>query len=251
VNLPEGFARVRAGTAVRHGYEDELAGWLAIADGGPGVAPRLAASATTGRGTVYEVTLRDGGRAFVRRYVHGGLLRGVLGDVYWQRPLRPLRELIATEAARAAGVAAPEVLAAVARPARAGAVRAVLYRGVLVTRALAGRRSLASALLAARDGDERAAWLACAVDAVRALHAAGIRHPDLNAGNLLVGERPDAPAAVIDFDRATVRAAPLGALDAWRVRRRLARSLAKLRLPGLDRQGAQRALRVAGLGGTR
>jgi 3-deoxy-D-manno-octulosonic acid kinase len=191
------------------------------------------------------LTLRDGGDAFVRRYVHGGLLGALLGDRYWQRPSRPLRELLATEAARAAGVVAPEVLAAVVQPAAAGGL---LYRGVLVTRALAGRRALADALRAATDDDGRRRWIACAVGAVRRLHAAGIRHPDLNVTNVLVGVRPEDDAALIDFDRARVGTGPVGAAGVALARRRLSRSIAKLGLPGLDRAGAAAALDAAGLG---
>lgn len=248
MRLPDDFVLVRDGVAVRRGYEDELAGWLALADGAaPGGAAPLPASATSGRGAVHEVELARGGRAFVRRYVHGGLLRRLLRDVYWQRPPRPLRELAATEAARRAGIEAPEVLAAIVRPLGARR-RGLAYRGVLVTRALAGRRSLGAALREARSEAERAAYLEQAVRAIRALHAAGIRHRDLNAGNLLAGATPDGGVAVIDFDRATLVGRPLGRRDAWLALRRLSRSLAKIGVAGLDRRAARRALRAAGLG---
>jgi 3-deoxy-D-manno-octulosonic acid kinase len=124
----------------------------------------------------------------------------------------------------------------------------VLYRGVLVTRALEGCRALGEALRAAASGEERDAWLRCAVRAVRRLHQAGIHHPDLNVANVLVTDRPDADAALIDFDRATVGAAPLGRLQTALACRRLSRSIAKLALPDLDRGGAAHALRAAGLG---
>jgi hypothetical protein len=241
VKLPAEFTVPCAGIVLRRGYEGELAGWLArpaSAAAGAGVV-RVAG----GRGATRVVALPDGGRAFVRRYLHGGLLGALLRDVYWQRPPRPWRELIATEAARAAGVVAPEVLAAAALPAAGG----VLYRGLLVTRALEGRRALGDALRAAASAAERDAWIACAVRAVRGLHAAGIHHPDLNVANVLVGEHA-AAAALIDFDRASVGAAPLGALRTALACRRLSRSIAKLALPGLDRAGAARALRAGGLG---
>jgi Lipopolysaccharide kinase (Kdo/WaaP) family len=241
VKLPAEFAELRHGIVVRRGYEAELAGWLEQA---PAVADEAAVAG--GRGATRVVALAAGGRAFVRRYVHGGLLGTLLRDLYWQRPPRPLRELVATEAARAAGVVAPEVLAAAALPG-VGRSAGWLYRGLLVTRALEGRRALGEALRAASEA-ERSAWIGCAVRAIRRLHAAGIHHPDLNVANVLVAAAADAPAALIDFDRASVRPRPLDALHTALACRRLARSIAKLALPGLDRAGAARALRAAGLG---
>jgi 3-deoxy-D-manno-octulosonic acid kinase len=231
----------RPGIVLRRGFDAELAGWLAVAE--QPASPDVAG----GRGATRAVALAGGGRAFVRRYVHGGVLAGLLGDLYWQRPHRPWRELLVTEAARGAGVVAPEVLAAAVLPAPGRARPGLLYRGVLVTRALEGRRALGDVLREAAGAGERAAWLGCAVRAIRRLHAAGIHHPDLNVANVLLGGDAD-EAALIDFDRATVRAAPLGRLRVALACRRLSRSIAKLGLPGLDRAGAAAALRAAGLG---
>lgn len=247
MKVPEGFVVLREGIVVRRGHEQEIDAFLdaAPADRAAPAADPAADAVAGGRGTTRRIALRDGGAAFVRRYVHGGLLGELLGDRYWQRPPRPLGELIATEAARRAGVAAPEVLAAIVQPASPGGL---LYRGVLVTRALDGRRALADALRAAADDGARRAWIACAVRAVRRLHAAGVRHPDLNVANVLVGTAPETDAALIDFDRARVGDGPVGALGVALARRRLSRSIAKLGLPGLDRAGAAAALDAAGLG---
>jgi len=240
MNLPPGFVRPRPGVAVRAGFESEVEEWLAAAAGSAG-----ASGVRGGRGATAVVALRGGGRAYVRRYRHGGLLGALLRDVYWQRPPRPCGELRATEAARGAGVVAPEVLAAVVQPLRGAGC---LYRGVLVTRALDGRQSLCEALSGAADDAQRRAWIACAVRAVRTLHGGGIHHPDLNVANVLVAGHPDEAAALIDFDRARVGVRPVGRLARALARRRLSRSIAKLGLPGLDRAGAARALDAAGLG---
>lgn len=237
MKAPEEFVVLRAGALVRRGHEEDLEAFLAAAAGG-------ADAVQGGRGATRRIGLRDGGAAFVRRYVHGGLVGALLGEWYWTRPPRPLRELVATEAARRAGVTAPEVLAAIVQPALGGAV----YRGVLATRALEQRRALADALRSAVGDDARRRWIACAVRAVQRLHAAGIRHPDLNVANVLVGARPDDDAALIDFDRARVGRGPVGVVGVALARRRLARSIAKLGLPGLDRAGAAAALDAAGLG---
>jgi 3-deoxy-D-manno-octulosonic acid kinase len=242
VKVPEEFVVPGEGVVVRRGHEGELAAFLAA-------VPSCAADAgdvVGGRGATRRIALVDGGAAYVRRYVHGGLLGALLGDRYWGRPPRPLRELLATEAARRAGVLAPEVLAALVQPAPPAGL---LYRGVLVTRALDERRALGDALRAASDVGARSAWIACAVRAVRRLHAAGIHHPDLNVANVLVGARPEDDAALIDFDRAHTGPRPVGALRVALARRRLARSIAKLGLPGLDRAGAAAALEAAGFGG--
>lgn len=230
MRIPEGFRLAGAGVLVRSGYEEELTGWLERARRPAHAAPE----AEGGRGGIARAELADGAHAYVRRYRHGGLLGGLLGEAYFGRPPRPWRELEATEAARHAGILAPEVLAAVVEP-YGGAVFGVPYRGLLVTRAIDGRRSLRQALLDAGTAGEREGWLDAAVAAVRQLHACGVRHPDLNVTNLLVGDDPAEPVAVIDFDRASAGPASVGWIGRWLARRRLARSVAKLGLAGLSR----------------
>jgi len=253
IAIPSDFVELRPGALVRRGFETEAASWLGPGAGSAiasGRASEPAASERTeaGRGGAVRVALGGGGAAWLRPYRHGGLLRRVLGGIYWERPPRAWRELVATEAARRSGIAAPEVLAAAARP--LAPPLCWLHRDVLVTREIAGRRSLAAALRSSTSESERRAWLARAWAVIERLHAAGIRHPDLNTGNLLVGE-PCEPIAVIDFDRAVV-GAPVGAVGRAFARRRLARSVAKLGLPGLDRRGVAAVLgtsdgeRVAG-----
>jgi len=232
VRVPEGFEQPQPGVLVRRGFEADVRGWLERArETG---AHERADHTEGGRGRIARVPLRDGAFAYVRRYRHGGLLGDLLGEAYFDRPPRPWRELAATEAARVSGVEAPEVLAAIAEP-LGPAWLGVPYRGVLVTRSIEGRRSLAAALREAASPEERAAWIESAADTVRRLHAAGIHHPDLNVTNFLVGARPTEPVAVIDFDRATAGAGPVGALARRLAIRRLARSIAKLALPGLGR----------------
>jgi 3-deoxy-D-manno-octulosonic acid kinase len=236
LTVPGGFVRADA-SLVRSGYETRLDEWTSAVLG-------VGGARETGRGSIGRIALPDG-HAIVKHYRHGGWLRGVLGDVYWQRPPRPWRELAATEAARAAGVLAPEVLAAVVAPLGTAAPLAWLYRGELVTREIPGRRSLGSALRGAADPAERRVWLAAAARAMRKLHRAGIRHPDLSVGNFLVGADPGAPIAIIDFDRAVALGRPVGAVGRWAARRRLARSVAKLGLPALDRTSVAAIVRAA------
>ncbi|MDG2303794.1 MAG: lipopolysaccharide kinase InaA family protein [Candidatus Binatia bacterium] len=237
MRVPEGFRLTAAGSLVRCGYESRLPDWVQRA--------RTAGESVGigGRGGLARAPLDDGAEAFVRRYRHGGLLGTVLGEAYFGRPPRPWRELVATEAARRAGVVAPEVLAAVVEPFD-GAVFGVPYRGVLVTRGLEQRRTFREALLEASSGEERLRWLAVAAAAVRQLHTCGVRHPDLNVTNLLVGDSLDEKVAVIDFDRAVAGTSPVGWVGRRMAHRRLSRSIGKLGLPGLSRAQARRELAV-------
>lgn len=244
MRTPAGFVRVDAASLVRSGYESSLAEWDAVA--ATVRAPHEGDGARgEGRGPIARVPLDDGGRAIVRHYRHGGALGEVLRDVYWGWPPRPWRELVATEAARMAGVLVPEVLAALVRPLGATAPAAWLYRADLVTRELAGRRSLKAALLASANASERHAWVGAAVRAVLRLHDAGVTHPDLSVGNFLVGEDPDAPVAIIDFDRAAVSGRGVGPLARRAAWRRLTRSISKLDLPALGPPDVAAVVRAA------
>jgi len=237
VKPPTGFVRVDGASLVRSGYEAYLGEWASAVDS-------VGRASDTGRGAIARVALPDG-RAIVKHYRHGGWLGDRLGDLYWDWPPRPWRELAATEAVRAAGILAPEVLAAIVVPLGASGPCAWLYRAELVTRELAGRRSLGSALTSAATAAERGAWLAAAARAMRRLHEAGVSHPDLSVGNFLVGADPSEPIAIIDFDRAAVGPPPVSALGRWGARRRLARSVAKLALPSLDRTSVAAIVRAA------
>ncbi len=235
MRVPEGFRLVDAGCFVRTGYEEQLPVWL-----DRGRSSVASTGLSGGRGATIRAPMGDGQEAFVRRYRHGGLLGRWLGEAYFDWPPRPWRELVATEAARRGGVLAPEILAAVVEP-YPRSLLGVPYRGVLVSRGLSQRRSLGEALAGA-TGEARRAWIDLAVAAIRRLHSCGVRHPDLNVTNLLVGKTVDEPVAVIDFDRARVGVRPVGWFGRWMARRRLSRSLAKLGLEGLSRGQCRRAV---------
>lgn len=245
MRIPEGFRLAGAGALVRRGYEGELLAWRRCAGEGPSGALGVG-----GRGASTRARLGDGAYAFVRRYRHGGFLGAVLGEAYFGHPPRPWRELVATEAARRAGVLAPEVLAAVVEPYERS-LFGVPYRGVLVTREIAERRLLRDALAGASSEQERRGWIAAASAAVQQLHACGVSHPDLNVTNLLVGRSLELPIAIIDFDRAVARTSPVGPAGRWMARRRLARSIAKLKMPGLGRSDCRRLLSGIVRGGPR
>lgn len=199
--LPAGFELVQAracGAIVRLSVKDRLLGL--------GILEQAKFEATLsggrplggGRGGAVSVALDASGteRAVIRHYRRGGLLGRLLGDRYLTG-VRAVAELCTIEAARAAGVPAPECLAAVVRR------RGIFNTADLIVREVPdavpldewlGGNVRAAAMNAVRDA---------LADAFGRLVAAKIFHPDLHAGNVLVqmhGNRP--VVSLIDFDQA-------------------------------------------------
>lgn len=194
-----------------------------------------------GRGTSWAVPAPVGaGEWVVRRSLRGGKVAApLLGDRYLRLgPPRPFRELSVSAEARRRGVPTPEVVAAIVRSAGPA-----FYRGELVTRRIPGGVDLAGAIfpgLRRGPAGERSPTesgsgprlLHGAGRLVRRLVEGGIRHPDLNAANLILGdpgtEAPDG-VWVIDLDgaRATPGGDPLPGRAGERMFDRLCRSLRK------------------------
>jgi tRNA A-37 threonylcarbamoyl transferase component Bud32 len=150
--------------------------------------------------------------------LRGGVPRLFVRDVFVLRPERPVRELIVTEAARAAGCPVPHVLAVGIQDLVIG------YRGWIVTEALEGVRPLID-VYAESDERARVALMRSVGVAIRRLHSAGIYHVDLTGYNVLV----DASNRIVfvDFDRSFQAAPDTGRL-ARAGRHRFWRSMAKL-----------------------
>lgn len=174
--------------------------------------------AASGRGGARRVVLRGGKVVYVRKNLRGGLARFLSRDLYLMRPPRPIRELEATETARAAGCRVPIVHAVGVEE------KGLFYRGWIVTSAIEGSQSYIHAFAAA-DEAGRGVLLQAAGSAIRDLHDAGVYHPDLNGHNLLIDR--DGEVAVIDFDRAFV-GAPGNHRVAQNNRDRFWRSMRKL-----------------------
>jgi 3-deoxy-D-manno-octulosonic acid kinase len=172
-----------------------------------------------GRGTVRVLDAGPLGEAVVRPYRRGGVVEHVNPRRYFLGN-RAFDELVATHRLRRRGAPVPEVLAAVQASLRPG------YGACLVTRRVARTRP-ASVVLASAEAPVETVMEAMG-RAVRALHAAGGIHADLNAHNLLVSE--DGPVTIIDLDRARVASGPAPNGRARANLGRLQRSLVKLGL---------------------
>jgi tRNA A-37 threonylcarbamoyl transferase component Bud32 len=192
-----------------------------------------------GRGGARRVVLPGGKAVYLRKYLRGGLPRHFVKDLFLLRPPRPLRELVVTEAARAAGCPVPTVLAVCIEDA------GPCYRGWIVTEAIDGARPLIDVYLEA-DAAEQGRLLAEAGRAIRSLHDAGVYHVDLTGHNVLVvGE---GEIRIVDFDRALVgrpnleRRARRGLDRFWRSLRKLCR-LAAVELPEERRRAIEEGYR--------
>ena len=155
-------------------------------------------------------------RVFVRRARRGGLLGALLGGLYAGGG-RPLQELRAVQAARAAGVSVPEPLAVVARAA------GPFYRLSVVSREIEGASNLLSLAGTLPPAGKRD--LLCRVaDEMRRLHEAGVYHADLTMKNILVA----GPSVfIIDLDKARLLGRRDDRLDVGNLSR-LNRSIVKL-----------------------
>jgi 3-deoxy-D-manno-octulosonic acid kinase len=180
-------------------------------------------TARGGRGTVAFVRAGSDQSWVLRHYRRGGLMAHLADDLYlWTGAdrTRAFKEWRLLRQLRAWRLPVPMPVAA--RYQRA----ALFYRADLLTVELPVRRTLTQALQQAPLTDET--WHAVG-RCVRALHARGVQHADLNANNLLVGTSHD--IYVLDFDRGRIRAR-----GPWEqaVLARLQRSLLKVTigLPG-------------------
>ncbi|HEX5725829.1 MAG TPA: lipopolysaccharide kinase InaA family protein [Longimicrobiaceae bacterium] len=172
------------------------------------------------------VELPTGERVVVRRYRRGGLVRH-FNRAHYFAGHRAFDELRATERARAAGVRAPAVVAAVERPEGLG------YTARLATVLVPGARTL-DACLSGASGADRMHLFGEAGRQIGRMHAARVTHPDLNLRNLLVStetnQRGRPLLYLLDFDRARVLAEEVPRGGRERDLQRLGRSARKLGL---------------------
>jgi len=177
-----------------------------------------------GRGSLHQLRLGDGGSAIIRRYHRGGLIRYFTHELYWERPFRPLAELVCTEIARQRKIPTIEVLAAGIEQVALG-----LYRGFFISREAHNFVNFWEWLRNPSSQSKRHQIIENVARAIAHLHSVGIYHPDLNLTNILVSPLTLQPQSlIIDFDRARILKGPLSPSQRKRNLQRLRRSLHKL-----------------------
>jgi 3-deoxy-D-manno-octulosonic acid kinase len=167
-----------------------------------------------GRGQAVAVD-SPAGPAVLRRYLRGGLVRHVNRDRYLYGgadTTRPFAEWRVTQRLHRHGLAVPRPLAAMYQ--RSGA----FYRAALLTERIPGARPLPEVANEMDAEDWRSVGCLLALFAT-----AGLRHPDINAANVVRDH--DGRFWLLDFDRARLVD---GSFDVGPMLGRLQRSLAKL-----------------------
>ncbi len=224
--VPPGFEVAAEGRTTLVLRSDAAAALRAAGIADPDAAAAAAgAEARTFRGRGAPVSFPVPGlglRVVARRYLRGGVLRGLAGDLF-PGSGRFLHELRLSAELLARGAPVPEPLGVVVQSVGGGAAR-----GWFLTREVEDVEDLGEALRRLPPGDPaRRAALESAGRAVRLLHDAGVLHADLHQKNLLVG-RGGGKALVLDLDGA--RFLPGGLTREQRAMqvRRLDRSLVKL-----------------------
>jgi hypothetical protein len=159
------------------------------------------ASALAGRGTAWAAALPNGVEIVVRHSRHGGTFAALTGDLFLS-PTRAPAELSNALRLADAGVPTAEVVAYAVYPAMGPWVRADV-----ATRRLHGA-DFPDAWRATADGAARKSLLTALATLLRALRAAGARHPDLNLKNIFITPNGGGPTAfVLDVDRVEFGAA--------------------------------------------
>ncbi len=212
-------------SSARDWVETTLRGGATLYD----AACEMSQGTMEGRGVVHVVAAPTGEdqRWAVRRYLRGGWMRS-LGEWYLSGGTpRPFQELAASVAALRRGVPTPSVVCAAVYS------WGIFYRGDLVTEYIPHSRDLASVLFDVSPGassegmSHRIAALMAAGGLIRQMASAGIRHPDLNAKNVLLRGDSEAPQAMLlDLDRCVISEPP-ASTSITPMYRRLERSLAK------------------------
>lgn len=151
-----------------------------------------------GRATAYAVELPGGGPSVVVRHSrHGGLLSGVTGDRFLA-PTRAPRELRTALRLARLGIPTPEVVAFATYPA-GGPMR----RADVATREIADGRDLGALLAGTEPGEARREEWEAVARLLGRMTDSGVRHPDLNAANVLLApdENGELDAWLLDVDR--------------------------------------------------
>jgi len=201
-DLPTGFVRVTAGRRVVIALEAHADDARAMLERGTlyqAAASDLAARPLEGRTIAYAIALPvTGTRAVVRHNRHGGALAPVTRDLFLP-PTRAPYELRSAMRLIALGIPTPPVLMYGVEP-----VGVVFRRADVVTREVERASDLSVYLAVGTPATEREAAWAATRRLVLLMHAAGVRHHDLNVKNVLLARVGDElKAYLLDVDRVT------------------------------------------------
>ncbi len=244
MEIPTGFVRAEANgfQIVTRPVYYKLA--MSIAQSDPEnllAAERGPEEPMRGRGARLELPGEGGETLILKKNRRGGLYGRLFGDIH-RTDYGAIGEIILCESAWKKGV--PVALMAFAMSAPAGEGRLASYRrGYSASIRVPGARNLMEWLSDTGDETERRAVIASTAQALNRAHNRGLKHGDLNLGNILVvrSEQGEYGAWLIDLSHST-----LGGVLNFRPRVdnlvRLYRSVEKW-LPAIDDAGARRRSR--------
>jgi tRNA A-37 threonylcarbamoyl transferase component Bud32 len=224
--LPDGFKSCAIGgtlVVARTDQHDAICAALGMGTLHAWASTQPSAEAMRGRGVAWATRLPDGTPVVVRHSQHGGMLAPLTRDLFLT-PTRAPAELAISERLRAAGIRTPAVVAYAVYSAFGP-----LCRADVVTERVVGL-DLPAALNAWSSQQERHGIRVAVSRMMELLWLKGVRHPDLNAKNILLSRDGDSYHAwVIDVDRVEFRAPSDEHPQAMLANSmRLARSLRKL-----------------------
>ena len=216
-NLPIGCAWFRPKTekAIRAVWQ-KRGTYLRLSE----IARRLPGSHhNAGRTSVYSAPFPGAGTLVVRPCVHGGWWGRVAGDLYLG-PSRVVREILAADRLHRMKIPTPQVEAVLFYPA------GPFVRMEVVTRKIPESQDLVQRLASRPGPAERYRIFSAVRKLLAQLHRQGIRHPDLNARNILLSGKGTSAAWLLDVDAVQFDTPSSTTVDTAN-RNRLLRSLLK------------------------
>jgi 3-deoxy-D-manno-octulosonic acid kinase len=162
-----------------------------------------------GRGYARVFEVEGVGRVFIKRYTHGGLLRGFTGGKFLcMGPNRSMSEYLMLETVRQLGVSAPKPLLYVTKG-------SYLYSTWLVMEEIPDSRTLVE--VSRNEGELVPEVMDQVAQQVRILVKNRVCHVDLHPGNVLVSK--DKRVSIVDFDKAYIFTGSSSALCDFYLRR--------------------------------
>lgn len=172
-----------------------------------------------GRAPVYSAPFFGAGILVVRPCFHGGWWGRIAGDLYLG-PDRARREIRAATRLGQMKIPTPQVEAVFFYPA------GPCLRMEVVTRLIPNSKNLVERLASRPGPGERKRIFAAVRKLLSQLHQHGVRHPDLNARNILLSDAGGCTAWLLDVDAIRFATAGNREIDTAN-RQRLLRSLLK------------------------